>query len=250
VLSIAPSARLTLDVKQAFFPAGQQNHLVGTQVDASAPAARRPCSPSNGEYAGLWCRTATPDTLTRAAPVSDFIEGRFQYVERSGEAGSAVDLTAPGAVFRPRHNSLLSFTVNQTGSGLWLTANPPSTTHACSATPRPATVWASHCNRPLRSCTSSMSDCWAPCSSLTAMTSRARREHCAATHASLRLADTALVGSIGNVVQQHQAASRSGGDADGLATGRTDGLGAIGNDRQSPVQPAGDAPGRTGRCRQ
>ncbi|WP_163563746.1 hypothetical protein, partial [Klebsiella pneumoniae] len=67
---------------------------------------------------------ATPDTLTRAAPVSDFIEGRFQYVERSGEAGSAVDLTAPGAVFRPRHNSLLSFTVNQTGSGLWLTANP------------------------------------------------------------------------------------------------------------------------------
>ncbi|MDG6746370.1 autotransporter outer membrane beta-barrel domain-containing protein, partial [Staphylococcus aureus] len=36
-------------------------------------------------------------------------------------------------------------------------------------------------------------------------------------HASLRLADTALVGSIGNVVQQHQAASRSGGDADGLA---------------------------------
>lgn len=36
-------------------------------------------------------------------------------------------------------------------------------------------------------------------------------------HASLRLADNALIGSIGNVVQQHQAASRSGGDADGLA---------------------------------
>ncbi len=37
-------------------------------------------------------------------------------------------------------------------------------------------------------------------------------------HASLRLADNALVGSIGNVVQQHQTAMRSGGDADGLAS--------------------------------
>jgi hypothetical protein len=37
-------------------------------------------------------------------------------------------------------------------------------------------------------------------------------------HASLRLADNALLGSIGNVVQQHQAAMRSGGDADGLAS--------------------------------
>ncbi|PWI04033.1 autotransporter outer membrane beta-barrel domain-containing protein [Stenotrophomonas maltophilia] len=219
VLSIAPSARLTLDIKQAFFPAGQQNHLVGTQVDSSAlqlPVA--PCGPSNGEYAGLWCRTATPDTLTRAAPVSDFIEGRFQYVERSGEAGSAVDLTAPGAVFRPRHNSLLSFTVNQTGSGLWLTANPSFDDTRLFGNAASGDGLGIALQQAAAQRTSSMSG-------LLGALQFADRDDIARQagalrgdgHASLRLADSALVGSIGNVVQQHQAASRSGGDADGLA---------------------------------
>lgn len=219
VLGIAPTAKLMLDVKQAFFPAGQENHLVGTQVDSAAlqlPVA--PCSPSNGEYAGLWCRTATPTTMTRPAPVSDFIEGRFQYVERSGEAGSAVDLTAPGAVFRPRHNSLLSFTVNQTGSGLWLTANPSFDDTGLFANAQSGDGLGVALQQAAAQRTASMS-------SLLGALQFADRDvvaHQAGAlrgdaHASLRLADNALVGSIGNVVQQHQTASRSGGDADGLA---------------------------------
>ncbi len=74
-------------------------------------------------------------------------------------------------------------------------------------------------------------------------------------HASLRLADNALLGSIGNVVQQHQAAMRSGGDADGLASQAAQSVSAQPGMRHGSlfnqlamhlVEPAGEAAGDSG----
>jgi hypothetical protein len=68
-------------------------------------------------------------------------QGGFQDVVRLGDTGYSASITA-GEVFRPRHNSLLSFNVNQTADGLWLTANPGFDQLACLPTAPPAMDWA------------------------------------------------------------------------------------------------------------
>ncbi|TGV29108.1 hypothetical protein, partial [Mesorhizobium sp. M8A.F.Ca.ET.142.01.1.1] len=64
-----------------------------------------------------------PGAYRRDLVEGPIYQGGFQDVVRLGDAGYSASITA-GDVFRPRHNSLLSFNVNQTADGLWLTANP------------------------------------------------------------------------------------------------------------------------------
>lgn len=137
---------------------------------------------------------------------------------RLGDTGYSASITA-GDVFRPRHNSLLSFNVKQTADGLWLTANPgfdqlglfTSATSGDGLGRALATASARQDGN-LKSLLGALQ--FADRDVIAQQAGALRGD----AHASLRLADNALVGSIGNVVQQHQAAMRSGGDADGLAS--------------------------------
>lgn len=153
----------------------------------------------------------------------DLVEGPiyeegFRDVVRLGDTGYIANLAA-GDVFRPRHNSLLSFNVTQSANGLWLTANPgfdqpglfgnvasgnglghvlATAADNASAALKPLLVALQFADRDV----------------IQQQSGSLRGDG----HATLRLADAALVGSIGTVVQQHQFALRSsGGDADGLA---------------------------------
>ncbi|HDS1557377.1 TPA: autotransporter outer membrane beta-barrel domain-containing protein [Stenotrophomonas maltophilia] len=153
----------------------------------------------------------------------DLVEGPiyqdgFQEVVRLGDPGYSASISG-GEVFRPRHNSLLSFNVRQTADGLWLTANPGFD------------QWDLFANGPsgddlgrvLGAASDRQDSGLKPLLGVLQFADRdVVAQHAGAlrgdAHATLRLADNALLGSIGNVVQQHQAAMRSaGGDADGLA---------------------------------
>ncbi len=122
-------------------------------------------------------------------------------------------------MFRPRHNSLLSFNVKQTADGLWLTANPGFDQLGLFANGtsgdglgRALATASDRQDSSLKSLLGALQ--FADRDVIAQQAGTLRGD----AHASLRLADNALVGSIGNVVQQHQTATRSGGDADGLAS--------------------------------
>ncbi|MCC7635987.1 autotransporter outer membrane beta-barrel domain-containing protein [Stenotrophomonas rhizophila] len=142
----------------------------------------------------------------------------FQDVVRLGDTGYTANL-ANGDVFRPRHNSLLSFNVQQTADGLWLTANPGfeqiglfTSATAGDGLGRALASAADGNNAALRPLLGALQ--FADRDIIQQQAGSLRGD----AHATLRLADTALVGSIGNVVQQHQFSLRSsGGDAGGLA---------------------------------
>jgi len=153
----------------------------------------------------------------------DLVEGPiydagFREVVRLGDTGYTANLAA-GDVFRPRHNALLSFNVNQTATGLWLTANPGFDQHwlfgnvaSGDGLGHALATAADNRHTGLKPLLAALQ--FADRDIIRQQSGTLRGDG----HATLRLADTALVGSIGNVVQQHQFALRSsGGDADGLA---------------------------------
>ncbi|MBH1654002.1 autotransporter outer membrane beta-barrel domain-containing protein [Stenotrophomonas maltophilia] len=144
-------------------------------------------------------------------------QGGFEDVVRLGDTGYSASIS--GDVFRPRHNSLLSFNVKQTADGLWLTANPGFDQLGLFANGtsgdglgRALATASDRQDKGLRSLLGALQ--FADRDVIAQQAGALRGD----AHASLRLADTALLGSIGNVVQQHQSAMRSGGDADGLAS--------------------------------
>lgn len=144
-------------------------------------------------------------------------QGGFEEAVRLGDTGYSASIS--GDVFRPRHNSLLSFNVKQTADGLWLTANPGFDQLGLFANGtsgdglgRALATASDRQDKGLRSLLGALQ--FADRDVIAQQAGALRGD----AHASLRLADTALVGSIGNVVQQHQSAMRSGGDADGLAS--------------------------------
>ncbi|WP_262071854.1 autotransporter outer membrane beta-barrel domain-containing protein [Stenotrophomonas sp. Marseille-Q5258] len=174
----------------------------------------------------------------------------FQDVVRLGDTGYTASI-AEGEVFRPRHNSLLSFNVVQSANGLSLTANPGFDQLGLFAN----ATSGDGLGRALASAATGNAAGLKP---LLASLQFSDRDVIAQqagglrgdSHATLRLADTALVGSIGNVVQQHQFDMRSsGGDADGLAAQAAQAASAqpgMGNGSlfnqlaMHLVQPAGD----------
>lgn len=145
-------------------------------------------------------------------------EAGFRDVVRLGDTGYTANLAA-GDVFRPRHNSLLSFNVLQSATGLRLTANPGFDQPALFGNVASGdglghvlATAADNRHAALKPLLASLQ--FADRDVVRRQSGNLRGDG----HATLRLADSALVGSIGNVVQQHQFALRSsGGDADGLA---------------------------------
>ncbi|MEG0185478.1 MAG: autotransporter domain-containing protein [Stenotrophomonas sp.] len=137
---------------------------------------------------------------------------------RLGDTGYTASIT-DGEVFRPRHNSLLSFNINQTAEGLSLTANPGfdqlaqlTAGNGSDGLGRALATAAGRQDAGLKPLLGALQ--FADRDVIAQQAGALRGD----AHASLRLADNALVGSIGTVVQQHQAARRSGsGDAGGLA---------------------------------
>lgn len=142
----------------------------------------------------------------------------FQQVVRLGDTDYTASI-ADGEVFRPRHNSLLSFNVTQTADGLWLTANPGFDQLGLFT----AAGAGDGLGRALAGAAQRNTAALSPLLGALQFADRDVIQQQAGSlrgdaHATQRLADTALVGSIGNVVQQHQFALRSsGGDTDGVA---------------------------------
>ncbi|MGF6420256.1 outer membrane autotransporter protein [Stenotrophomonas sp. AN71] len=146
----------------------------------------------------------------------------FTKAERQDGSGYSVDLTSTDAaqrMFHPRNNSLLSFSILQTGEGIRAVANPAFDDVSVFANG----VSGTGLGEALRTAASQSTSALHPLLGLLQFADRDVVAQQAGAlrgdaHAGLRLADNALVGSIGNVVQQHQAAMRSGGDAEGLAS--------------------------------
>ncbi len=148
---------------------------------------------------------------------------------RLGDTGYSASITA-GEVFRPRHNSLLSFNVNQTADGLWLTANPGFDQLGLFANGtsgdglgRALAAASDRQDSGLKSLLGALQ--FADRDVIAQQAGALRGD----AHASLRLADNALLGSIGQ-----RGAAAPGGDAQwrrcrwpGLAGGAV-GLGAAG----------------------
>ncbi|MEN5285923.1 autotransporter outer membrane beta-barrel domain-containing protein [Stenotrophomonas lactitubi] len=146
----------------------------------------------------------------------------FTRAERQDGSVYSADLTSADAaqrMFHPRSNSLLSFSILQTGNGIWAVANPAFDDVALFAN----AASGAGLGEALRAAASQPSSALHPLLGILQFADRDVIAQQAGAlrgdgHASLRLADNALVGSIGGVVQQHQAARRSGiGDAGGLA---------------------------------
>lgn len=153
----------------------------------------------------------------------DLVEGPiyeqgFDGVVRLGDADYSASI-AEGEVFRPRHNSLLSFNVNQVEDGLWLTANPGFDQLELFANARSG----DGLGQVLAAAANGNPSAMKPLLGALQFADRDVIQQQAGAlrgdaHATQRLADLALVGTIGNVVQQHQFATRSsGGDSTGLA---------------------------------
>lgn len=182
-LVVAPGARLALNVAQGFYSADYQRELIDGPIYMA------------GSYRG------------------------FDQVGRLGDTTYSASI-ANGEVFRPRHNSLLSFNVHQDADGLWLTANPgfdQLDVFASAASGNglgQALASAANGNghaglRPLLGVLQ-FSDRDLISQQAAALSGQ--------EHATLQLADAALVGSIGHVVGQHRFGLRNGGgEADGLA---------------------------------
>ncbi len=181
-LVVAPGAQLALNVAQGFYSGDYQRELVEGWIYM------------NGGYTG------------------------FDKVVRLGDTSYSASIAA-GDVFRPRHNSLLSFNVHQSEDGLWLSANPGFDQLELFANAQSG----DGLGRALAAAVNGDRAGMRPLLGALQFADRDLIQQQAGAlrgdgHATLQLADAALVGSIGNVVGQHQFELRSnGGDADGLA---------------------------------
>jgi len=215
-VNIMPGGNVLFDVTEAggsdtgrlrvgtFFDGGQTDGAL-----VISPGAHLELNVAQGFYAGNYQR----ELIT--GPI---YEDGFADAVRLGDTGYSASIT-DNEVFRPRHNSLLSFNINQTEDGLSLTANP--------GFDQLAQLTASNGNQSLGVALAAAGDRQdARLKSLLGALQFADRDVIAQQagalrgdgHATLRLADNALLGSIGSVVTQHQAGLRSGsGDAGGLA---------------------------------
>jgi outer membrane autotransporter protein len=215
-VNIMPGGQVLFDVTEAG-GTGSGRLRVGSFYDGGAEegalvisqGAHLALNVAQGFYAGAYRRDLVEGPI---------YQGGFQDAVRLGDTGYSASITA-GEVFRPRHNSLLSFNVNQTADGLWLTANPGFDQLGLFANGTSGDglgrALAAASDRQDSGLKSLLGALQFTDRDVIAQQAGALRGD---AHASLRLADNALLGSIGNVVQQHQAAMRSGGDADGLAS--------------------------------
>ncbi|MEZ0469669.1 autotransporter domain-containing protein [Luteimonas salinilitoris] len=222
-LAISPGSRLALQFERGFFSAGHTVPLVGNRVDDSAlwlPEA--PCTRSDWrahDYSGLDCTLVGEEGLTAAAPDIPFIDGRFQAAVRADDPIYSVDLTREGAVFRPRHNSLLSFMVHQTDEAIWLTANPAFDDTSIFANAQSG----DGLGIALRNASEKAGSPLQPILGALQFADRdvAKAQSGALRgdgHASLRMAGLALVGGFGDVVGQRLFSVRNRGeDGGGLA---------------------------------
>ncbi|WP_433854151.1 autotransporter domain-containing protein [Stenotrophomonas nitritireducens] len=181
-LVVAPGAQLALNVAEGFYGADYSRELIDGPIYMA------------GAYQG------------------------FQQVARLGDAGYSASI-ADGEVFRPRHNSLLSFNVHQSADGLWLSANTGFEQTGLFANAQSG----DGLGRALAAAANGGRAGMKPLLGALQFADRdVIRQQAGAlrgdAHATLQLADAALVGSIGSVIQHHQFDLRSnGGDADGLA---------------------------------
>ncbi|MDT3456641.1 autotransporter domain-containing protein [Stenotrophomonas pavanii] len=252
-VNIMPGGQVLFDVTDAG-GAGSGRLRVGSFHDGGAEAgalviaqgAHLALNVAQGFYPGAYRRDLVEGPI---------YQGGFQDVVRLGDAGYSASITA-GDVFRPRHNSLLSFNVNQTADGLWLTANPGFDQLGLFANGTSGDglgrALAAASDRQDSGLKLLLGALQFTDRDVIAQQAGALRGD---AHASLRLADNALLGSIGNVVQQHQAAMRSGGDADGLASQAAQSVSAQPGMRHGSlfnqsamhlVEPAGEAAGDSG----
>lgn len=249
-VNIMPGGQVLFDVTETG-GTGSGRLRVGSFYDGGseegalviAQGAHLALNVAQGFYAGTYRRDLVEGPI---------YQGGFQDAVRLGDAGYSASITA-GEVFRPRHNSLLSFNVNQTADGLWLTANPGFDQLGLFANGtsgdglgRALAAASDRQDSGLKSLLGALQ--FADRDVIAQQAGALRGD----AHASLRLADNALIGSIGNVVQQHQAAMRSGGDADGLASQAAQSVSAQPGMRHGSlfnqlamhlVEPAGEAAG-------
>lgn len=249
-VNIMPGGQVLFDVTETG-GTGSGRLRVGSFYDGGseegalviAQGAHLALNVAQGFYAGTYRRDLVEGPI---------YQGGFQDAVRLGDAGYSASITA-GEVFRPRHNSLLSFNVNQTADGLWLTANPGFDQLGLFANGTSGDglgrALAAASDRQDSGLKSLLGALQFTDRDVIAQQAGALRGD---AHASLRLADNALLGSIGNVVQQHQAAMRSGGDADGLASQAAQSVSAQPGMRHGSlfnqlamhlVEPAGDGTG-------
>ncbi|KOQ65609.1 autotransporter outer membrane beta-barrel domain-containing protein [Stenotrophomonas maltophilia] len=252
-VNIMPGGQVLFDVTETG-GTGSGRLRVGSFYDGGseegalviAQGAHLALNVAQGFYAGTYRRDLVEGPI---------YQGGFQDAVRLGDAGYSASVTA-GEVFRPRHNSLLSFNVNQTADGLWLTANPGFDQLGLFANGtsgdglgRALAAASDRQDSGLKSLLGALQ--FADRDVIAQQAGALRGD----AHASLRLADNALIGSIGNVVQQHQAAMRSGGDADGLASQAAQSVSAQPGMRHGSlfnqlamhlVEPAGEAAGDSG----
>ncbi|WP_416058178.1 autotransporter domain-containing protein [Stenotrophomonas maltophilia] len=215
-VNIMPGGKVLFDVTDAggtaagrlrvgsFFDGGQNEGAL-----VISPGAHLELNVAQGFYAGNYSRELVTGPI---------YEDGFSDAVRLGDTTYSASI-AGNEVFRPRHNSLLSFNIHQSEDGLSLTANP--------GFDQLAQLTASNGNQSLGVALAAAGERQdAGLKSLLGALQFADRDVIAQqagalrgdVHASLRLADNALLGSIGNVVSQHQAGLRSGsGDAGGLA---------------------------------
>lgn len=114
-LVIAPGAIATLNVNRGFFNAGKRSTLVDVERIAGSAYG----SPSTTDFApGGGLGLVSFVSKTGQKPI---IEGAFTTVRRdANDAGIAF---SDGAIFRPRENSLLSFTLRQELESIYMVAN-------------------------------------------------------------------------------------------------------------------------------
>lgn len=216
-LRINPLTTLTLNIERGFFARNQVTPLVEGRVDESTlNLPVEPCTRSDWRsrgYSGLDCSSVSREDLESEAPIIPFIEGNFTFAMRAGDSSYRIDLGEEGAVFRPRHNSLLSFTVLQTSDAIWLEAKPAFDDTAIFANAQSGDglgvalrVASEKQDSPLQPVLGALQ--FADRDVAKAQSGALRGDG----HASLRLSDFALLASFSGVVGQHLSSIRARGD--------------------------------------
>lgn len=204
-LLISPLANLAINAERDFYRRGQEIPLVGIYRDETDPDPEGRVLPDR-------------DGEAMVSSVAE-ISGRFGTAMRTGDDGYRVDLTQQDAVFRPAHNALLSFTVHQTSEAIWLEANPAFDDTWLFANAQSG----DGLGVALRDASEKETSALQPVLGALQFADRdvARAQAGALRgdgHASLRMADLALVGSFGGVVGQHLSSLRNRGeDGGGMA---------------------------------
>lgn len=219
-VNIQPGSLVAFDVTEAGGAAAGRLRVGGFFDDGMnegalvvAPGAQLALNVAEGFYGADYTRELIDGPIYMAGAYKG-----FQQVARLGDDAYSASIV-DGEVFRPRHNSLLSFNVHQSADGLWLTANTGFEQTGLFAN----TQSGDGLGRALAAAANSGRAGMKPLLGALQFSDRdVIRQQAGAlrgdAHATLQLADAALVDSIGSVIQHHQFDMRSnGGDADGLA---------------------------------